>query len=190
MNNKELITKSLHTLCEILADRKKANINPDTISSIVDMNYNKTIFDIVFDKIKIIYYLPNKFKWPDLRKHLDEIKEENNYDSIILIVKEKLSQNNVKLINNMDLHIETIDIKELQFNITKHVLVPKHELITDEDEIKNIIENLNIKNKYQLPHIMKTDAMSRYLGLKSGDIVKITRTSPTAGEYIVYRCCI
>jgi DNA-directed RNA polymerase subunit H (RpoH/RPB5) len=28
------------------------------------------------------------------------------------------------------------------------------------------------------------------LGLKNGDIVKITRNSPTSGEYVIYRCCI
>jgi DNA-directed RNA polymerase I, II, and III subunit RPABC1 len=52
------------------------------------------------------------------------------------------------------------------------------------------MEKFMIKSKFQLPIILKTDAMAKYLGLKNGDIIKITRVSPTAGEYVVYRCCV
>ena len=44
--------------------------------------------------------------------------------------------------------------------------------------------------EHQLPLILKSDPMSRYLGLKNGDIIKITRNSQSSGEYIVYRCCM
>jgi DNA-directed RNA polymerase I, II, and III subunit RPABC1 len=82
------------------------------------------------------------------------------------------------------------DIKSLQFNISHHELVPKHEVIHDEAEVKDIVAKYSLKSKFQLPIILKTDAMAKYLGLKNGDVVKITRVSPTAGEYIVYRCCV
>jgi DNA-directed RNA polymerase I, II, and III subunit RPABC1 len=111
-------------------------------------------------------------------------------DLYILVAKEKLSQNNSKMLTTLKVNLQIFDIKQLQFNISKHVLVPKHDIIRDEKEIKSIIERFSLKSKYQLPIILKTDAMAKYLGLKNGDIVRITRDSPTSGEYVIYRCCI
>lgn len=190
MNNREFITKSLRTILEMLDDRQieLPIINKDGYENMIDATSNKPVFYIVIDKIKVMYYLPVKFRWSELKKSFDE--DEGTYDLIILIVKEKVSQNNLKLINDLGLNLQIFDIKELQFNISRHVLVPKHEVIRDEHEIKSLIERYSLKTKYQLPHILKTDPMSRYLGLKGGDVVRITRPSPTAGEYVAYRCCL
>jgi len=79
--------------------------------------------------------------------------------------------------------------REMMYNPNKHFLVPKHEKMS-EDEIKALMEELQLKSKTQLPFIQKTDIISRWLGLKSGDLVKITRYSETSGQYYYYRCCI
>ena len=79
--------------------------------------------------------------------------------------------------------------KELMYNPNKHFLVPKHEKLTEE-EAKKLIEELQLKTKIQLPFIQKTDIISRWIGLKQGDIIRITRYSETSGEYYYYRICI
>lgn len=199
MSNKEYISKSLKTLFEMLYDRKIVDENQKNILGgfveYSDNIQNKLSFNIqVNDGIKILYYLPAKFKWSELKKILEDNQEENVTDLLILVVREKISQNNMKLINSfmgiVFKNIQVFDIKELQFNISHHILVPKHELVSDDQEIKDIISKYSLKSKFQLPHILKTDPMSKYLGLRGGDIVKIVRTSPTAGEYITYRCCL
>jgi DNA-directed RNA polymerase subunit H (RpoH/RPB5) len=71
------------------------------------------------------------------------------------------------------------------FNIFDHVLVPKHEILSQEEREK-VLAQYSI-NAYQLPRILASDSAVRAIGGKPGDIIKITRKSPTAGEYIAYR---
>lgn len=75
--------------------------------------------------------------------------------------------------------------KEKTFNILKHDLVPEH-VILSEDEKKAVLEKYNITAK-QLPKILITDAVVKTVGAKAGDVIKITRKSPTAGTTTYYR---
>lgn len=192
MSNREYIVNSFTTITEMLEDRGipiKEELSIDVISEWISNNIHKSYFSIIYKKIKIIYFLPFKFKLSELKQKINEDNNET-YELIILVIKEKLTQNNIKLNSSLNLPIQLFDINELQFNITKHILVPKHELIKDEKEVLDIIQKYNLKTKFQLPYILKTDPISKYLGLKNGDIVRIVRVSPTAGEYITYRCCV
>lgn len=193
MNNKEAVVRSFHTIIEMLDDRKMdlGGLSKDSSQELLDVfvTNNKTLFEIVVNNVKIVYCLSSKVKWSELKKFFED-DEGTPIALYICIFKEKLSQNNTKMLASMKLNMQVFDIKQLQFNISRHVLVPKHELINDEAEVKSIIEKLSLKSKFQLPIILRTDAMAKYLGLKNGDIIKITRTSPTAGEYISYRCCV
>jgi DNA-directed RNA polymerase subunit H len=40
---------------------------------------------------------------------------------------------------------------------------------------------------YQLPRITAQDPAIRHLGVKVGDVIRITRSSETAGEAVFYR---
>jgi len=71
------------------------------------------------------------------------------------------------------------------FNIFKHRLVPKHEVLSPEER-KEVLEKYHVE-PYKLPRIKTSDPIIRVIGAKPGDIVKITRRSPTAGEYVYYR---
>lgn len=189
MNNQEYIYKSFETILEMLNDRKidVAHINKTILEKTLLENSNKTGFEIEIDNIKIIYYLSMKFKWSELKKFFETPNENALY---LLVINDKISQNNMKSINALSLQMQIFNIKELQFNITKHIFVPKHEVIYDQNEIKNLLEIYSLKSKYQLPLIMKSDPVCRYYGVKNGDVFKITRDSETSGEYILYRCCM
>ncbi len=73
--------------------------------------------------------------------------------------------------------------------ILSHKLVPKHEILSEE-EAKKVIEKYAGGDKYKLPYIRKNDPIVRALGAKVGDVIKITRKSPTAGESVYYRLVI
>lgn len=71
------------------------------------------------------------------------------------------------------------------FDIFEHVLVPKHEILTPEEREK-VLAQYRVK-PYQLPQIKASDPAAKAIGAKPGDIIRITRKSPTAGEHIAYR---
>ncbi len=85
------------------------------------------------------------------------------------------------------LNVSFFNIYQLINNPMEHVLVPKHERITEDEEAE--VMKL-VQSKAQLPVIKyHLDPIARCLGLTPGEIVKITRPSPSAGVYVVYRVC-
>ena len=69
-----------------------------------------------------------------------------------------------------------------------HVLVPKHEILSSEEK-QNVLESLGATEK-QLPMIDVEDPAIIEMKPKAGDIIKITRESPTAGITTYYRAVV
>ena len=195
MNTDNIIKKSFTILKEMLNDRDEdiTKIENMTEEELLSFYTNSSIFDIeVNDKLKIIYNMTSKIKIQDIRKfiNIDEENEKNDLDkTIIFISKEKLTTNNFKSFNEYKnkVNLQFFYIKELLFNIYRHELVPKHDVISSNEEIKEIMDKYLMKNKFQFPLILHTDPVCKYLNIKSNSLVKITRPSPTSGEYILYR---
>ncbi|MFO7710728.1 MAG: DNA-directed RNA polymerase subunit H [Candidatus Woesearchaeota archaeon] len=78
--------------------------------------------------------------------------------------------------------------KKAKFDISNHVLVPKHAKLS-EKETEKVLKKYNIPRE-GLPKIMVTDPAIAGLGVSAGDVIKVTRESPTAGKIEVYRCVI
>lgn len=74
---------------------------------------------------------------------------------------------------------------EPQFVVADHVLVPKHELCSEEEK-KRVLSHYKVQPN-QLPRISAKDPAIRHLACKVGDLIKITRSSETAGVAIFYR---
>jgi DNA-directed RNA polymerase subunit H len=70
----------------------------------------------------------------------------------------------------------------------QHVLVPKHTKLSKKDADK-LLEKYNISAK-KLPHILRTDLAISDLEVEAGDIIEISRDSPTAGKIKYYRCVV
>ena len=116
-----------------------------------------------------------------------ELMREIKVNSGIIIISGKLSQQAKQKVQeiNKELQVEIFTVNELVVNITEHELVPKHILLSKEDK-DILLKRYKIKEN-QLPKILVTDPVARFLGLKRGDVVKIIRNSETAGRYITYR---
>lgn len=87
------------------------------------------------------------------------------------------------------IHVSFFNARTIVNNPLEHVLVPQHELVPS-SEHADFLAKHKIRSKDNLPLIrFHEDMIARIMGLMPGDIVKITRPSPSAGEYISYRLC-
>ena len=91
---------------------------------------------------------------------------------------------------SIGLHVSFFQAQTIVNNPLEHVLVPMHEILPPSDHAKFLADH-KIKSKANLPLIKyHEDMIARIYALVPGDIVKITRPSPSAGEYVSYRVCV
>ena len=75
--------------------------------------------------------------------------------------------------------------KKILTRAPDHVDVPKHEIMTRK-EAEEVLEKYHCKAT-DLPLIFVNDPAIVAIGVKPGDMIKITRKSATAGESFYYR---
>jgi DNA-directed RNA polymerase subunit H len=71
------------------------------------------------------------------------------------------------------------------FDLFEHKLVPKHEMLSEEEKT-HLLAQYKVQ-PYQLPQISSLDPTVKAIGARPGDILRVIRKSPTAGEHIAYR---
>ena len=73
----------------------------------------------------------------------------------------------------------------MKIDIQNHKLVPKHEIMT-EDEITDELSDVEYDFK-DLPKIRADDPVVEEIGAEPGNVLRITRESQTAGVFVTYR---
>ena len=73
----------------------------------------------------------------------------------------------------------------MKIDIQEHMLVPTHEIMT-EDEIADEFSDVEYDFK-NLPKIRPEDPVVKAIDAKPGDVLRITRESQTAGVFVTYR---
>jgi DNA-directed RNA polymerase subunit H (RpoH/RPB5) len=149
-------------------------------------------------KIYIKYHLSSK----QIRQGmLDDLVEElynienvlEKKDTLIIITEDEPNDSIVSKLKYVydhdDIFVVIHNIHRLQFNILQHNLVPKCNILSEEDE-NNLMVELKIKTKKQLPEISRFDPQALALCLRPGNIAKFTRKSITALETEYYRVCV
>mmetsp|Transcript_25022 Transcript_25022/g.64590 ORF Transcript_25022/g.64590 Transcript_25022/m.64590 type:complete len:208 (+) Transcript_25022:70-693(+) len=125
-----------------------------------------------------------------IRKYCEKMQEQG-INRAILVVQDAMTSHAKQALKEtvtLGLHMEHFQEAELLVNITQHVLVPKHQVMSD-DEKRELLRRYKLKDS-QLPRIQQHDPVARYYGMTRGQVVKIIRPSETAGRYVTYRLVV
>ena len=177
----EMNTSVRITLHEMLKDRGYNKIECETNERIVASKDENTFLLIYF----VYDFKVSVKRMKSIKELLDD--DPQKYECLILVYKSAITAFAKQFISNdvNDLLVQVFSENELSFNITKHELVPKHELLTIEEK-KQILKIYKTSSNH-FPIILASDPVARYYGLLPGSMVRITRPSVTAKIYISYR---
>lgn len=104
------------------------------------------------------------------------------------IVVQDITGKTEETINSYDTPCEIFKFNKLQSDITEHISVPKHEVLTKE-EGDNVLEAYRAR-KRDMPLIRTNEDVAKYYNMKPGEITRIYRSSPLTCEAIAYRLVI
>ena len=143
--------------------------------------------------------------------------QEENITRAIIVVQVGMTPSAKKSLADMapKYILEHFLESELLTNLTEHELVPEHVIMTPEEKkellFKYKLKENQLMSKFSVLSCLVTflvtffsfsliiyfssgiqvgDPVARYYGLKRGTVVKIIRSSETAGRYISYRLVV
>ncbi|XAR69609.1 DNA-directed RNA polymerase [Bertholletia excelsa] len=138
------------------------------------------------EQILVIFCGPGVVKVNVIRGIANQIVNKDTLSRLILIVQNQVTNQALKAVDLFPFKVEIFQITELLVNITKHVLKPKHRVLTD-DEKQKLLKKYSLEDK-QLPRILLKDAIARYYGLQKGQVVKVIYSGEITESHVSYRC--
>jgi len=169
---------------EVFDERfRQANLSRESLTMLKQMRDDPSVQMYVF------FHKEAKVGVKDIREYTERMERDRVFRAILVVMKD-LTPSGRKGLEVIQSHfrLEWFLENELQVNITEHILVPKHEVLTSEEK-RALLTRYKLKPS-QLPRILWKDPVARYFGLQNGQVVKITRPSETAGRYVSYRLCV
>ncbi|QCD95710.1 DNA-directed RNA polymerase V subunit 5C-like isoform X1 [Vigna unguiculata] len=136
--------------------------------------------------VQVAFAGTDTIKMTTVMEICSRIVDGGSLKSLIIILQSKITSYAHKKLMNLPFKVEIIRIEDLLINITKHVLRPKYEILTDEEK-KALLTKHSLEEK-QLPCMLRSDVIARYYGLEKGQVVKITHSGPMVDSHATYRC--
>ena len=175
-------------------------VNTMKVNNQLDMILEKTTEDVDMKrkpKIYIRYYLAKTLRPQNLQEMIDDLFniEEvlSKQDTLFIVVKDEVNEtliNTLKHIWEQDkIFIVIQNLKRLQFNILKHVLVPPHRVLSSAEVIA-IKGRYNVMDDNQFPDISRFDPVAQAIGIRPSQVCEIIRPSKTAISAPYYRICM
>ena len=209
----EVVQKVVKVLSEMLSSRKYEDddelisytqMTSTEFSEIYDQSFSNglsfgPINNSMTDNKLVIKMIFNSTKKANIKEICKQFMDEYGESiRIIILIKDKVSTNILKeLSQDKYKNVEIFQMKSLQINITKHELQPKFDIVFPNEELDIIKQYVSTKIdsstinqfKSKLPKITKDDPISRFYGLRPGNLIKITRVNEQSGRYVMFRCC-
>lgn len=201
--NKELIYRNCQKIVFEMLEQRGYNTEKTKINPKIETYDIKLTTKEKSNKIAIVYFETSaKYTKDELKKtivklsrYYKEHKEHKEEYKILIIIlnisKSRLEEYKKQFIEEYlpELTQDSIELWEainLQINVTKHIDVPKHEIMTNE-EVLNEIPNIS---KNTMKQIKQIDPQCLFIGAIKGQIIRIHRKSITSGIIFDYRIVI
>ncbi|XVF07122.1 hypothetical protein REPUB_Repub06bG0111300 [Reevesia pubescens] len=137
-------------------------------------------------RMQVVFYGPGTVKVSGIRLIAGMIANKESLTGLILILQNHITNQALKALDLFSFKVEIFQITDLLINITKHVLKPKHQVLTNHEK-QRLLQKYSIEEK-QLPRLLKKDAIARYYGFERGQVVKVTYGGEITESHVAYRC--
>ena len=121
---------------------------------------------------------------------IEEVLTSN--DDLIIISKDKTNQTIKDLIEQLFIKdkkfVNIYNFHDYLFNVLEHEMQPKFRILSEEEKQK-IMKQYNITKDKEFPDISRFDPVSQAMGVRPGEVMEITRSSPTAVKSVYFRIC-
>jgi DNA-directed RNA polymerase subunit H len=175
-------------------------VNTMKVNNQLDMILEKNNEDVDLKrktKIYIRYYLAKSLRPQNLQEMIDDLfnTEEvlTKYDTLFIVVKDEVNETLLNALKHIweqeKIFIVIQNLKRLQFNILKHVLVPSHRILSNA-EVLAVKKRYNVMSDAQFTDISRFDPVAQAIGIRPGQVCEIIRPSKTAISAPYYRICM
>ena len=124
------------------------------------------------DNTVIYFFSEVKIGVKLVRDLIEKVGPDANYMHIVLVSVQGGTSS--RPVHKMD-NIEFITYKQIVFNITNHILVPKHTFI-DKEQASVIMDSFVAKPE-NFPVMLSTDPIAVFCNFQIGDLIQIERNS-------------
>ena len=147
-------------------------------------------------KVYIKYHLAKTLRPQNIYDYVEELfnieQVLSKEDDLIIVVRDEPNETIIKTLQQIWFSEKQFliiwNIKYLQFNVLNHILVPKHEILTPTQDVE-FRKKYNVTEDKQLPDISRFSSVAMAIGIRPGQICKITRPSKTSINTNFYRIC-
>jgi DNA-directed RNA polymerase subunit H (RpoH/RPB5) len=148
-------------------------------------------------KVYVKYYLAKTLRRENINHMIDDLYYLEQVlqpsDTLIIVMKQEVNDTVIGILNEIwekdGIFIVIHSLDRLQFNILEHQYVPEHVVLTETEQAE-VLKKYNITDTKQMPSISRYDPVALAIGLRPGQICKITRSSKTSVTSNFYRYCI
>lgn len=133
------------------------------------------------DDIVFIYYIFSESVSTDCAKNFISYVESHAIKHAIIVAKSKIAPKALETIKKLAvqfINVEIFYLNELQFDLTQHAYVPTH--IICSKETKETVLKMYMVRAMQLPKILVSDAVCKWIGGQPGQLIKILRENQFA----------
>tara|TARA_B100002051_G_scaffold103378_1_gene98831 strand:+ start:88 stop:738 length:651 start_codon:yes stop_codon:yes gene_type:complete len=203
------IYKSRNILLEILKNRGY-NVDDYTDFSVTEVQamYNNKELDMLLEhstqknsndenkKLYVKYHLTTRLGSSHIYDYVDDLFDIEEVltseDDLIIISKDKTNQTICDLVEQLFIKdkkfVNIYNFHDYLFNVLDHEMQPIFRILS-KDEKQEIMKRYNIVKDKEFPDISRFDPVSQAIGVRPGQLIEITRSSPTAVKSLYYRIC-